>query len=262
MSTRYRLLSSPSLLLGAATMLALAYPAMAAAQTSAASVDGARWTALIPWLPILLKGFAFDVLISFVAMIVGSVLGTAAGIGQVSHHKGVRVVSRWITQFFRNAPWLVMLFFCIYLMPYEIHILGFSVPFPAWVKGIVGLSFPVMGNVSEVVRGGIQSLPTGQWEAADALGLTRRQTLRLCILPQAIKRMAAPWMNTYAILMMSTPLVSIVGVDDSVTVASSVLSALANPALLMPVYGLILVLFFMYCAPIAALTRQLERRNR
>lgn len=262
MNTRHPLLLPPSRLFCNVIALALAYPTMAAAQTPAAGVDGAHWTALIPWLPILLKGFAFDVFISFIAMTIGTALGMVAGIGQMSQHKGVRVASRWITQFFRNAPWLVVLFFCIYLMPYEIHVFGLVVPFPAWSKGIVGLSFPVMGNVSEVVRGGIQSLPTGQWEAADALGLTRRQTLRLCILPQAVKRMAAPWMNTYAILMMSTPLVSIVGVDDSVAIASSVLSALANPALMMPVYGLILVLFFAYCAPIAMLTKQLERRYR
>jgi len=60
--------------------------------------------------------------------------------------------------------------------------------------------------------------------------------------------------------MMSTPLVSIVGVEDSVSMASSVLSALANPALMLPVYGLILFLFFAYCAPIAVLTKRLERR--
>lgn len=262
MSTRHFVSSSLRRSLGVAAMLALAYPAVVNAQTSAGATDGAHWTTLIPWLPVLLKGFAFDVLISFIAMAIGTVLGTAVGIGQISPNAGVRAASRWITQFFRNAPWLVVLFFCIYLMPYQINVLGLSVPFPAWVKGIVGLSFPVMGNVSEVVRGGIQSLPTAQWEAAAALGLTRRQTLKLCILPQAVKRMAAPWMNTYAILMMSTPLVSIVGVDDSVTIASSVLSALANPALMMPVYGLILVLFFAYCAPIAMLTKQLERRYR
>ncbi|RDU97260.1 amino acid ABC transporter permease [Trinickia dinghuensis] len=262
MNTRHFISLLPRFLLRAAAALALAHPVGASAQTSAGVADGTRWTVLIPWLPVLLKGFAFDVLISFIAMAIGTVLGMAAGIGQISPHKGVRVTSRWITQFLRNAPWLVILFFCIYLMPYQIDVLGLSIPFPAWVKGIVGLSFPVMGNVSEVVRGGIQSLPTAQWEAAAALGLTRRQTLKLCILPQAVKRMAAPWMNTYAILMMSTPLVSIVGVDDSVSIASSVLSALANPALMMPVYGLILILFFAYCAPIAMLTKQLERRYR
>lgn len=260
MNARYRASPFSSLLFGAATLFALTCASPALAQTSAAGSHGIPWALLVPWLPVILKGFAFDVLISFVAMAIGTAFGTLLGIGQLSQHKGIRVASRWITQFFRNAPWLVILFFCIYLLPYEINVFGVAIPFPGWAKGIVGLSFPVMGNVSEVVRGGIQSLPTGQWEAASALGLTRRQTLRLCILPQAVKRMAAPWMNTYAILMMSTPLVSIVGVDDSVSIASSVLSALANPALMMPVYGLILALFFTYCAPIAVLTKRLERR--
>lgn len=261
MHTQYRIFLSTPLLLGAATALTL-HCASAAAQVPGAASANGPWITLLPWLPTILKGFAFDVLISFMAMTIGTVLGTVAGIGQISHRRRIRAVSRWLTQFCRNAPWLVILFFCIYLIPFEIHIFGMTLPLPGWVKGIIGLSFPVMGNVSEVVRGGIQSLPSAQWEAADALGLSRGQTLRLCILPQAVKRMAAPWMNTYAILMMSTPLVSIVGVDDSVTIASSALSALNNPALMMPVYGLILVLFLAYCAPIAALTKRLERRYR
>ena len=93
------------------------------------------------------------------------------------------------------------------------------------------------------------------------MGLSRWQALRLRILPQALKRMTAPWMNTYAILMMATPLVSIVGVEDSVAMASSVLASFRDPALLMPVYGLILLLFFLYCAPIALLTKRLEARS-
>lgn len=215
---------------------------------------------LLPWLPIILQGFGFDVLISLLAMAFGTAAGLFLGLGQVSHRMPLRTVCRWVTQFFRNAPWLVVLFFCIYLMPFELRIFGVAIPFPAWIKGVVGLSLPVIGNVSEVVRGGVQSIPSGQWEAASAMGLSRWQTMRLCILPQALRRMLAPWMNTYAVLMMSTPLVSIVGVDESLRVAGSVLSTLANPALLMPVYGLVLVLFFVYCAPIALWTRRLEIR--
>jgi len=157
----------------------------------------------------------------------------------------VRAISRWMTQFFRNAPWLVLLFFCVLLLPHRIEFWGMAVDFPPWVKGILGLTLPVMGNVSEVVRGGILSLPAGQWEAANALAFNRRQTLSRIILPQAIKRMLPPWMNVYAVLMMATPLVSIVGVNDSVTVARAVLAAENNHALLMPVYGLVLVLFLL-----------------
>lgn len=217
-------------------------------------------SALGKWLPLLLQGFAVDVGISVASMAIGTVLGALLGIGQISLHAWVRIPARWITQFFRNAPWLVLLFFCVLLLPNQLYMFGLSIPFPAWVKGILGLTLPVMGNVSEVFRGGIQSLPSGQWEAANALAFSRWQTLRLVILPQAVKRMVPPWMNVYAVLMMATPLVSIVGVEDSVTIARSVLSAENSPALLMPVYGLLLILFFAYCAPIARWTRSLEKR--
>lgn len=221
-------------------------------------IESSTYAALLPWLPIILKGFGFDVLISVLAMLIGTAGGLFLGLAQISKVSAIKIPSRLITQFFRNAPWLVILFFCIYLLPFELKILGIVIPFPAWIKGVIGLSLPVMGNVSEVVRGGVQSIDTGQWEAASAMGLSRRQTLRLCILPQARRRMIAPWMNTYAVLMMSTPLVSIVGVDDSLRVATSVLSTLNEPALLMPMYGFLLLLFFLYCAPIAMWTRRLE----
>lgn len=234
----------------------LAWPMGASAGEASASGIGA----LFKWLPLILQGFAVDVGISVVAMIFGTLLGTLLGICQISQLAAIRTTASLITQFFRNSPWLVLLFFCVLLLPYYVNFLHWTFVFPSWAKGIIGLMLPVMGYVSEIVRGGIQSIPSGQWEAADALALSRGKTLRMIILPQAIKRMAPPWMNVYAILMMSTPLVSIVGVEDSVTVARSVLSAENNTALLMPVYGLILFLFFAYCYPIARWTRKLERR--
>lgn len=237
---------------------------IAVAPAAVSAADGASYLtnlqSLGKWMPLLLQGFAVDVGISVAAMALGTVLGAMFGIGQISQNAAVRVVSSWVTQFFRNAPWLVLLFFCVLLLPYQFSFFGLVVPFPGWFKGILGLTLPVMGNVSEVVRGGIQTLPSGQWEAANSLAFSRWQTLRMIILPQAIKRMVPPWMNVYAVLMMATPLVSIVGVEDSITVARSVLSAENNTALLMPVYGLLLILFFAYCAPIAWLTRKLEKR--
>lgn len=215
---------------------------------------------IINWLPQLFSGFLVDVGVSMAAMAIGTVLGIFLGVGQLSHVAPYRVFSRYVTLFFRNSPWLVLLFFCIFLFPFYIDIGGYSFPFPAWLKGIIGLSLPVMGNVSEVIRGGVQSIPSAQWEAASALALNRRQTLRMVIFPQAVKRMLPPWMNTYAILMMATPLISIVGVEDSVTVARSMLAAEGDPALLMPVYGLVLLFFFVYCSPIAGFVRRLEKK--
>ncbi|MCH6566271.1 MAG: ABC transporter permease subunit, partial [Proteobacteria bacterium] len=169
--------------------------------------------ALIKWAPFILwgpegqlTGFALNLIISFFAMILGTVAGAALGLMQISLLLPVRRGSWFVTQFFRNSPWLVLLFTIMLLFPFEID-LGFTViPIPDWVKAVIGFSLPIMANISEVVRGAVISLPTGQWESAESLAFTRRQTLWMIILPQCVKRMIPPWINWYCILAMSTPI--------------------------------------------------------
>ncbi len=172
----------------------------------------------------------------------------------------MRKAATFTTHFFRNAPWLVLLFYCMFLLPFQVHILGVAVPLPDWIKATFGLALPVMANVSEIVRGAVQSIPTGQWESANSLAFTRRQTMWRIILPQCVKRMLPPWMNLYSILTMSTVLASIVGVNEVMTLTGDALSAENRPELLLPFYSYILVWFFLYCYPIARWTVRLERR--
>lgn len=213
------------------------------------------------WVPLLLKGFVFNLVISVCAMGVGTIAGAALGLGQISLNKWVRKCSWLVTQFFRNSPWLVLLFFAMFLLPFELRIGGFSIPLPDWVKAIIGLSLPVMANVSEIVRGAVLSLPSGQWEAAESLAYTRRQTLWLVILPQCVKRMLPPWMNLYAILTMATVLASIVGVSEVMTLTGQALAAEGGRTdLLAPFYSFVLLLFFAYCYPIARWTVRLEKK--
>jgi polar amino acid transport system permease protein len=82
----------------------------------------------------------------------------------------------------------------------------------------------------------------------------------MIILPQCLKRMTPPWMNLYAILTMATPLISIVGVQDSMTLTRAALSAEGRSELLVPMYLMLLGWFFLYCYPIARWTVALERR--
>ena len=76
----------------------------------------------------------------------------------------MRGSSWFVTQFFRNSPWLVLLFYCMLLLPFEVRIGDTIVPLPDWLKSTIGLSLPVMANVSELVRGAVRSIPYGQWE--------------------------------------------------------------------------------------------------
>src|SRR5256886_8141191 len=146
------------------------------------------------------------------------------------------------------------------VLPFENNIGHTTVPLPGWLKSTGGLSLPVMANVSELVRGAVRSIPFAQWEASESLAFTRLQTLRMIILPQCVKRMLPPWMNLYAILTVATPLTSIVGVSEAMTLTGDILSSEARTELLVPMYLYLLLWFFVYCYPIAVATARLEHR--
>jgi polar amino acid transport system permease protein len=243
--------------------LALALLVLSGGAASAATAphQASVFAVLVKWTPLLFRGFLFNILISFLSMVLGTALGVILGLGLISIHRGTRSASWAVTQFFRNAPWLVLLFFAILLIPFHIRIGGFDMPLPGWVKAVIGLSLPVMANVAEILRGAVASIPSGQWEAAESLAFNRRQQIWSIILPQCVKRMLPPWMNLYAILTTSTVLASIVGVDEVMTLASQVTAAEGGRTdILTPLYGYILIWFFLYCYPIARYTVHLERR--
>ncbi|MEL6977843.1 MAG: amino acid ABC transporter permease, partial [Pseudomonadota bacterium] len=197
----------------------------------------------------------------FLTMAIGTVLGAALGLAQVSESRLVRGVAIAITQLFRNSPWLVLLFIALLAFPFEVRLFGQIYIVPDWFKAVVGLSLPIMANISEIVRGAVQSVPNTQWEAAESLAFSRSQTMWRIILPQCFKRMIPPWMNWYAILTMATPLCSLLGVEEVVTLGRQAIEAEDNhPELLVPFYGFILLVFFAYSYPIARLTVALERR--
>lgn len=220
------------------------------------------FAALIKWMPFLLKsGFLFNVIISLFAMLIGTFLGIILGLGQISKTGIIRQFSWFITQLFRNSPWLVLLFIVLLAFPFEITIFGVIIMIPDWTKAVIGLSLPIMANISEIVRGAVLSVPTAQWEAAESLAFTRQQILWRIILPQCFKRMIPPWMNWYAILTMATPLCSLLGVEEIITLSRQAMESENNhPELLVPFYSFALGLFFLYCYPIARVTMHLERR--
>jgi polar amino acid transport system permease protein len=212
------------------------------------------------WTPVLLRGFLFNLVISAVAMTAGTVVGLFLGFAQVSLLPPVKRGAWLTTHFFRNAPWLVLLFYCMFLLPFQLTVFGVTIPIPDWIKATLGLSLPVMANVSEIVRGAVQSIPTAQWESAASLAFNRRQTLWMIIFPQCIKRMLPPWMNLYAILTMATVLTSIVGVNEMMSLTRQALSAENRSGLLLAFYSYVLFWFFLYCYPIARWTVRLEAR--
>jgi polar amino acid transport system permease protein len=216
---------------------------------------------VLKWLPLILTGFLLNLLVSLISMTLGTIAGVFLGIAQMSHVWAFRKTARLLTQFFRNSPWLVLVFYTILVIPFEIKLFHYVIPFPSWIKATIGLSLPVMANASEIVRGGIQSVPVAQWESAESLAFSRFKTMWLIIIPQCFKRMIPPWMNLYAILTTASPLISLVGINDALALTRAALEAEGGRIdLLLPMYASLLILFFIYCYPIAVWTVRLEKR--
>ncbi len=222
---------------------------------------------LIKWTPLMFMGppgefggFVLNIAVSFISMGLGTFMGLWLGIAQVSPVPVIRKCAWAVTQLFRNSPWLVLLFYFMLLLPFSVKIGDQRIDIPGWTKATFALSLPIMANVSEIVRGAISSIPTGQWESAQSLAFTRAQTLWQIILPQCVKRMIPPWMNWYCILTMSTPLISILGVNDGMTLTQNALAAEGRSEYLIPMYLWLMTWFFIYSYPIAYWTRRLESR--
>jgi polar amino acid transport system permease protein len=215
---------------------------------------------LLDWLPYLASGFVMNVVISVLAMVLGTLGGGVLGAMELSATRLVRAPAVAYVQVFRNAPHLVLIFATTYIFPFEVVVAGNYLPFPDWLKAVLGLAIPAAAYVAEIVRGAILSVPTTQWDAAKGIGLSRGQTLRWIILPQCLRRALPPWMNLYASITMSTALASLVGVHELLHAATDASTAVRRDDFTVAIYLTVLLAFFLFCYPISRLTRRLERR--
>jgi polar amino acid transport system permease protein len=212
------------------------------------------------WAPHLANGLWMNILISVLAIAIGTVLGIVVGALELSRLRWIKALAMGYVQLFRNAPILVLIFFATYVFPFEIHLGSLYVPFPDWIKAMLGLALPASAHLAEIFRGAILSITSAQWEASASLGFSRSQTLRWVILPQCVKRVLPPWMNLYAMITMSTTLASLVGVTELLESAKNASNTVNRTDFTIIVYLAVLTLFFLYCYPITRFTARLERK--
>ena len=143
------------------------WPGYALAQSnySFAQAMDALWR----WLPFIVsKGFLLNLIVSFLTMLIGTIAGVLLGLGQISLFRPLAHGCWFVTQIFRNSPWLVLLFIVMLAFPFEIQIGGRIYPIPDWLKAVLALALPIMANISEIVRGAVRSLPTDLAQAPGA----------------------------------------------------------------------------------------------
>ncbi|GGM00245.1 amino acid ABC transporter permease [Pseudomonas asuensis] len=202
-------------------------------------------------LPFLLKGAGWTVLLSLGGMFFGLALGFFLALMRLSRLMVLRGVARVYVSFFRGTPLLVQLFMIYYGLPE----LGIQLdPLPA---ALVGFSLNMAAYICEILRAAIASIDRGQWEAAASIGMTRAQTLRRTILPQAARTALPPLGNSFISLVKDTSLAATIQVPEMFRQAQLIT---ARTFEIFSMYLTAAVIYWILASALAALQNTLENR--
>jgi len=197
-----------------------------------------HWDFAAVWahMDLLLAGLVGTVEIAAISIALGVVVGVGVALMRLSHRAWLRWPATGFVEFYRNTPPIVHFFWFFYALPILIGLdLG---PFAA---AVLALSTQSGAFYAEVFRGGIQSIERGQWEAARALGMSHGELMRRIILPQALRRMVAPFIDRSFELTKTTALAASLAYAELLYQAMQVNSLTFRP---MEVYSTIALLYF------------------
>lgn len=203
-------------------------------------------------LPYILNGLGNTLFVTSVSIIVAGLLAVAIGVAEQSRVKLVAVPTRAYVEIFRNTPVLVQLMWIYYCMP-----IFLGIGLDAMTSAIVALTLCASAYLAEIVRAGIQSVDAGEIEASRSIGMSRLQTMRRIILPQAFVTMIPALINTFVSFLKYSSLVSVIGVAD-LTYRAQVLSSTTFRPL--EFYTAIAVIYFIICSGVSLLGRWAERK--
>lgn len=195
---------------------------------------------------LIASGFWVTIYMAVLAQAMGVVLGAVGAMMQMSHRRPVRWAVAAYILWFRGTPLLVqlsLLYFgiaAVYSFP-DVHLLGLTLP-GAVQAGIIGLGLNEAAFMTEIFRAGISSIDRGQTEAAKALGMPFRTTMRWVILPQATRVIIPPLGNEFNNMLKSTTLVVVIGGVELFSAISQVNAVLFKP------FELFLAVSFYYLA--------------
>jgi len=217
----------------------------------AAGVIIASYAGFRDFLPGLLAGALVTIEITAMGAVVAVVCAVVAALAKLYGPRPVRWLAVAYIETFRGTSALVQLFWLFFVLPH------FGVTLEPITVAVLGLGLNVGAYGAEVVRGAIQSVARGQWEATIALNMTRATALRRVILPQAFAAMIPPWGNLLIELLKSTALVSLITIGDLTFRAQQMNQTTLRTT---EIFSIVLVIYLCIALVITQAMRALERR--
>lgn len=202
--------------------------------------------------PMLATGLLNTVNIAVISIVLGVLVGLALAVLKLSPRRVLSLPATAFIEFYRNTPPIVHFFWFFYALPVLMN-----VSLNPYVAAVLALSTQSGAFYAEVFRGGIVSIERGQWEGARALGMKRAQLMRRVVLPQALTRMFAPFVERSFELVKTTALASTLAYADLLYQAMLVNSETFRP---LEVYTTIALMYLVLLVTASALARVAEAR--
>jgi len=212
-----------------------------------------RWEFVWQITPRLVEATGKTILAALLGYGIAMVLGLVFALAQRTRFPLVNRPIREFVEFIRSTPLILQIFFVFYVGP------QFGIMLSPWTAGMIAIGLHYASYLSEVYRGGIESVPKGQWEAATSLSLSPTRTYSRIIIPQAIPPAFAGMGNYLVGIFKDTPMLSVIGVAELMHTANSIGSEYYR---FLEPYTLVGVVFLMISLPTAALLRKAEARIR
>lgn len=198
------------------------------------------------------QGVWLTLLVSISSLVIGISLAVPIGVMRSSKNKLLVTFLGFYVEIFRNIPVLVLIVWIYYVLPI---LTGFNLgPFAA---GILALSLNTSAFLAEVFRGGISGIAEGQREASASLGMNGLQTMVDVIIPQVIRRMMAPMLNQFIVLIKESALLSYIGVLEILQRGDQISTQFSRP---LEAYTVVAMFYLVICFSVSQISRIIERR--
>jgi general L-amino acid transport system permease protein len=204
----------------------------------------------------LWNGLPLTLFLSVIGLAGAFPLAILLALGRRSTMPAVRALSVGYIELIRGVPLITVLFMASVMLPL---FLPSGVNVDNLVRALIGLMLFEAAYLAEVVRGGLQAIPRGQYEAADALGLSYWQKMRLVVLPQALAIAIPPLVNTFISAFKDTTLVTIVGLFDLLAAAGNAITDPQWRGFYVEAYAFVAAIYFIFCFFMSRYSRYLER---
>lgn len=196
--------------------------------------------------------------IAAISTVMGLILGTLGAAAKLSRSRFLNALASVYVEVFRGTPMIMQITFAFLALPALVTlILGRPIRFNPLITGIAAISINSGAYTTELIRSGINGVDKGQFEAADTLGLTYRQKMRLVILPQAFKQILPPLVSEFITLIKDSSLLSTIGVVELMKSATTVG---ANYYAYLPPLTVASGIYLVMTLVISAISRKIERR--